>query len=131
MGGLIILALTLAGIWLLIKVLPVILKLMKYCVLAIPLWILFTFIPGFLDEVILFFILMLFAFIKAMDTCCLRGYGNDSGNYYVLNKKTGVIHNFWDSSTDTIGENHRRMISYTEAQDLINRGSRYRFKQDP
>ena len=53
----------------------------------------------------------------------------DASRLLVLNKKTGVIHDRWDSSVDTISEHHRRDISYSEAQELVNRGTRYRFKQ--
>ena len=131
MGGLIMLALVVAGIWLFIKVLPILLRLLLYCVIALPLWIiLLIIVPGFLDEGALFLVLLVIAFIKAKGTGSAEGYSSSSGSY-ILNKKTGVIHSSWDSSADTISDKHRRKVSYSEAQELVNRGTKYRFKKDP
>ena len=131
MSGLITLALVVVGIWLFIKALPILLRLLLYCIIAIPLWIiLLIVVPGFLDESALFLILLVFAFIKAKGTGSSGGYSSSSGSY-ILNKKTGVIHSSWDSSADTISDKHRRPLSSSEAQELVQRGTKYRFKKDP
>ena len=136
MGALITLAMIIGGIWLLIKALPIILRFLLYCVMAIPLWIAFIiFVPGFFDEGGLLLLLLIAAIVKSGGSSysgyTYSGSGYSGGSSYVLNKKTGVIHDRWDSSVDTISEHHRRDISYSEAQDLVNRGTRYRFKQNP
>ena len=136
MGALITLAMIIGGIWLLIKALPIILRFLLYCVMAIPLWIAFIiFVPGFLDEGGLLLVLLIIAIVKSGDSSysgySYSGSGYSGGSSYVLNKKTGVIHDRWDSSVDTISEHHRRDVSYSEAQELVSRGTRYRFKQDP
>ena len=104
--------------------------------MAIPLWIAFLiFVPGFLDEGGLLLVLLIMAIVKSGDSgysgYSYSGTGYSGGSSYVLNKKTGVIHDRWNSSVDTISEHHRRDISYSEAQEVVNRGTRYRFKQDP
>lgn len=136
MGGIISFAIFAFGLWLLIKAAPVLLRFLLYCILALPLWIALLFLPGPLDESGLALILLLLAFYRAGEKGSSWGYSSSSdssssGGDYILNKKTGVIHSRWDSSVDTISNNHRRMISYSEAQDLVNRGTKYRFKQDP
>lgn len=131
MGGLITLALVVAGIYLFIKALPILLRLLLYCVIALPLWIfLLIVVPGFLDEGVLFLALLFFAIIKVKGAGSSGGYSSSSGSY-VLNKKTGIIHDSWDSSANTISNKHRKTISYSEAQNLVNRGTKYRFKKDP
>lgn len=149
MGMLIRLAIIVAGIWLFIKILPIILRFILYSILALPLLaILFIFVPGPVDEGGILLLLLVLAIARSggsgFSILDHIGSGRSGSDYsdssyssgssydsYVLNKKTGVIHDRWDSSVDTISEHHRRSLSYTEAQDLVNRGTRYRFKRDP
>ena len=128
MGTLIVLALVVACMWILVKVIPFLLKFMLYGAGIIILFvILFNLLPVLLAGGGLLLMVIIFAVVKLRDS---EGYSS-SGGGYVLNKKSGVIHNSWDSSVDTISYNHKRNISYSEAQDLVNRGTKYRFKQDP
>ena len=48
---------------------------------------------------------------------------------YVLNTKSGIIHDRWSESADTIKENHRANLSSSEADELVSRKTRYRFKK--
>ena len=48
---------------------------------------------------------------------------------YVLNKKTGVIHETGSESANNIKENHRVKISDYDAEKLVSRGTRYRYKK--
>ena len=126
MGGFTTLVLIIGGIWLFIKTLPILLRFLLYCAMAIPLWfVFFIFLPGFLDETSLLVILLIIALVKSGGS--RSSYSG--GSSYVLNKKSGVIHNQWDPSVDTISDHHRKAISYSEAQELVNRQTRYRFKQ--
>ena len=142
MSIIIVFALVVAGVWIFIKILPTLLRFLLYFVCSIPVLIfLLIFVPGFLDEAVLLLGLLLFAIAKAAGSgsssrwtsSASSGYSGSYSNTgsYVLNKKTGVIHDRWDSSVDTISDNHRRSLSYSEAHALVNRGTRYRFKQDP
>ena len=131
MGTLIVLALVVAGMWILVKEIPFLLKFMLYGAGIIILFvILFNLLPVLLAGGGFLLMIIIFAVIKLRDSKYSEGYSS-SGGGYVLNKKSGVIHNSWDSSVDTISYNHKRNISYSEAQDLVNRGTKYRFKQDP
>ena len=132
MGLLITFLMFIAGLWLLGKILPAFVKLMGYCIRLIPLWIiLIIFVPGFLDECVLALILIGFAIAKVRDKGYSGAYSSWTSNDYVLNKKSGIIHRKYDSSVDTISNRHRKSISYTEAQNLVNKGTRYRYKKDP
>lgn len=52
-----------------------------------------------------------------------------STNEYVLNKRSGVIHDADDPSADMISERNKRTISYFEAENLVSRKTKYRYKQ--
>lgn len=149
MSILITLALVVGGFWLLIKALPILGRFLLYCVIAIPAWIFFLFfVPGFLDEgvVLLFLLVMAIARSEGSGFSISNMFGSRSaGSYYsdseysggssysgsyVLNKKTGVIHDRWDPSVDTISDHHQRAITSSEAWELVGRGTRYRFKKD-
>lgn len=58
------------------------------------------------------------------------GSSNRSYAGYVLNKKSGVIHDRWSDSADEISETHKKYISYSEALELVGRNTRYRFKEE-
>ena len=148
MSILIILALVVAGFWLFIKAIPILVRFLLYCVIATPVWIFLFFVPSFLDEGVLLILLLLLAVARSGGSgfSISNLFGSRSSGYsyagseyssgssynsYVLNKKTGVIHNRWDDSVDTISAHHQRAITSSEAWDLVNRGTRYRFKQDP
>lgn len=136
MGILITLAVIIGGIWLLIKAMPILIKIALYCMAAVMIvFAIRLLITGFSLIGVLLIVLLVFAVVKLKGSSYSGSsyYSSDysDGNSYVLNKKTGVIHNRWDSSVDTISEHHRRDISCSEAQDLVNRGTRYRFKQNP
>ena len=139
--------LIIVGTCFLIKIMPTFLRHLLFGIIALPIVIIvLLLIPGFGDDFGAILFLVIMAVLKLRES---RNYvwddissGSSGSGYprldysygksydgYVLNKKTGVIHNRWDSSVDTISEHHRREISYSEAQDLINRGTRYRFKQ--
>lgn len=110
------------GVKLLIKIGPFLLRILLYCAVgAAILGFLVFLIPGPLDEVAL---LVYLGFLG------LRALGSSMGiGGYVLNRKSGVIHDSWDSSVETISEKNRRSISYSEAQDLVDRGTKYRFRK--
>lgn len=57
---------------------------------------------------------------------CSGGYYSSN---YVLNKKSGVIHEKWSESANTIKDNHKVEISAYDADKLVNRGTRYRYKK--
>lgn len=117
--------------------------------LALPLLAVLVFLfPGPLDEWGLLLILLFLAGAKSESSRFSiqnhKGFGcsdddyssscfstEDSYDSYVLNKRTGVIHERLDSSVDSISERNRKSLSYSEAQDLVDRGTKYRFKQDP
>ena len=136
MGVLITLVMIIGGIWLLIKALPVLIKIGLYCLAAVMIFFSARLlITGFKLIGVLMLVLVVYAVfkLKGSNYSGSSYYSSDysGGSDYVLNKKTGVIHDRWDSSVDTISEHHRRDISYSEAQELVNRGTRYRFKQNP
>lgn len=61
-----------------------------------------------------------------------RNKYDDIGYYssgYVLNKKSGVIHERWSDTASTIKDNHRVDISSYDANRLVSRGKKYRFKK--
>jgi hypothetical protein len=95
------------GIWLFIKVLPI------------------------LGIILLFYVITRIVRTVRNNNSDSDYSDSSSASSYILNKKTGVIHNRWDSSVDTISSRHQIPISSSEAWDLVNRGTRYRFKQDP
>ena len=53
----------------------------------------------------------------------------DYSTSYVLNKKTGVIHEQGSYSASTIKDNHKKNISSSKADELVGRGTRYRYKK--
>lgn len=53
----------------------------------------------------------------------------DYSTSYVLNKKTGVIHESGSYSASTIKDNHKKNISSSKADELVRRGTRYRYKK--
>jgi hypothetical protein len=55
----------------------------------------------------------------------------DYSTSYVLNKKTGVIHEQGSYSASTIKDNHKRNISSSKADELVGRGTRYRYRVYP
>ena len=128
------LAMIIGGIWLLMKAVPILIKIALYCVAAVMIvFAIRLLITGFSLMGGLLIVLLVYAVVKLKGSSYSGSsyYSSDysGGSSYVLNKKTGVIHDRWDSSVDTISEHHRRDISYSEAQELVNRGTRYRFKQ--
>ncbi len=123
MGILVALLLALLGFWVLIKLLPLILRLFLYCLIALPIWIVcLLLIPGPIDEGALFLFLLVIAIGKASSD---SGYGGG----YVLNKKSKVIHPLTSNSVASISDKHRKVLSSSEAFDLIGRGGKYRFKK--
>lgn len=107
MGILVTVVLVVMGVWLFIKVLPIL-------------------------GILLFFWVAVRLVKAAMNSYSESHYsGSGSFNSYVLNKKSGVIHDRWDSSVDTISSHHQKAITSSKAWELVNRGTRYRFKQDP
>ena len=62
-----------------------------------------------------------------------KKYGYDTSYYptyrYVLNKKTGVIHDSDSDSVNTIKSEHRVYLSSYEADKLVSRGTRYHYKE--
>ena len=108
-------------LFVIVKLWSVIWRLLVYAVISIPVWAILLFVPGFLDEGGFAIFLVIMAFV--------RGGSTSGGGGYVLNKKTGVIHDIWSSSADTISEKHRKTISFSEAEDLVNRGTKYHFKK--
>ena len=148
MSILITMTLVVGGFWLLVKALPIIGRFLLYCVIAIPAWIFLFFVPGVLDESGLLIFLLFLAVARSGESGFSNsnifgsrssGYSYSDSDYssgssyssYVLNKRTGVIHRRWDDSADTISSHNQRAITSSEAWDLVNRGTRYRFKQDP
>ena len=189
---LVIIALVLLGIvfliFMLIKVVPIVLRFLLYNIISIPIWIMLLLTPGHLGEGALLAYLLYRAVVVSLNLDCPLiadfftkqrkpshvggsnsdysggGSGHRSGSSghrggssghrggsglsysggsssghswsryydpdYVLNRKTGVIHDAHDSSAETISERHRRNLSYYEASELVSRGGRYRFKKD-
>lgn len=127
--------------WLITKMIPVIFRFSIYCFICIPVWILLSFIPGFYDESGFIILLFIIAFIRTFFknssknnnqpnvTYPSYNYNFDSFKNYVLNKRTGIIHEKWSSTADTISEKHRKELSYSDAQELINKSRKYRFKE--
>lgn len=50
---------------------------------------------------------------------------------YVLNKKSGVIHDVSAPSASDVAYHHRKYLTESDAQELIDRGTRYHLKNDP
>lgn len=48
---------------------------------------------------------------------------------YVLNKKTGVIHDSDSDSVNNIKDEHRAYLTSYEADELVSRGTRYHYKE--
>ena len=127
MGIVIAVILSILGLWLLFKVFAVFLKLLKYLLFALPLFILgLIFIPGPIDEGVLFIFCLLLAIAKSAADSMPDG----SYNSYVLNKKSKVIHPDYSHSASTISEKNRKPISSSEAWNLAGRGGKYRFKKE-
>ena len=104
---------------------------MKYIVF----FILFCFLHDtkFMDilikyKEILIAALILFIIIDTIKSKRENYYDLDSTRY-VLNKKSGVIHDKYSDSANTIKDNHKVEISSYDADELVNRGKRYRYKK--
>ena len=106
-----------------------------YVMKWIVLFILFCFLhdTGIFDfinkyEEIFFAAIILFIIIEIISSKRNNYYDLDSDRY-VLNKKSGVIHDKWSDSAKTIKDNHKVEISSYDADKLVNRGKRYRYKK--
>lgn len=131
MHALFIIGLIILAIWVFKKLLPVILRFLLYCLCAFPLWIIFFFIPTFIDEIILLIILFILAFKKVYDDSYYGISDSIGESIFRLNKKSGVIHNSSSSDYNNISEKHRKTITRSEADDLINKNSKkYHFRRD-
>ena len=62
-----------------------------------------------------------------------RKNGYDTSYYpsysYVLNKRTGVIHDRNSESAKTVKDEHRAYLTRYEADELVRRGTRYHYKE--
>jgi chromate transport protein ChrA len=129
MNVLLTIAIVVLVIRLLIKAFPTILRFLFWCVAVLLFFDLFVFlIPGPIDETLLFLALIVLGIRSFRSSKSSSNWSGSSGSY-VLNKKSGVIHDAWDPSVETIAEKHRRSITYSEALDLVERGTKYRFKE--
>lgn len=116
------------------------LKVLKWLIIGIPVLLICIYlIPGTLDEIITGVVVFILTVINVI-LSVITGIFSSSSDYvpytsssddYVLNKKSGVIHKSWDHSAGTISERHRKSLSYYEAEEMVNRGKKYRYKKEP
>ena len=113
------------AVWSLVKLASILLRFILYCFFAAPLWFLvILFIPGIIDDGALIIVLLVLAILRGVS-----GDGSGSSDSYVLNKKSGIIHRRFSDTADTIKDEHKKPLSYSEAEELVNRGGRYRYKK--
>lgn len=117
-------------------------RLLINCMKALPVWVVLFFIPSFIDEVVFAVVLLYLAIVDRslldlLDDIIsprlhLRRNSADEHDEpympYVLNTRTGVIHDRWSRSADTISPDNRIYLTYEQSQELTNRGDKYRWK---
>ena len=172
----VVLGMIILGIWLFIKILPLLLKLLVYSTVSFLIWLIMTSLIPFFSFNDVYLLIPIFLscvlvgskilsirrkkrnqyqtrdiirepeekekdisgdraveiglFLSILGISLLDAWSKTgSGGEYVLNRKSGVIHDRYDDSVDTISEKNQKLISYSEAQELINRGTKYRWKE--
>ena len=128
MGYLIAIVIMVFLIWMLIKLIPILFRFIVYSIIALPIWIVLSiFIPGILDEAGFAIVLLCVAIYKSGFWGSSDGESS-SFSSYILNIKSKIIHDRWSSSAKTISEKHKKPLTTSEANDLVNSG-KYRFRK--
>jgi len=138
-------------VWLIKKLWRTIIRIVLYSLLSIPVWLGLCIFISPLRNQYGYGITLLIIIVLAVRKSISKSTSSDKFDYsaltktysspysssssysssYVLNKKTGVIHDSWSDSASEISDKHKKYITSSEAQSLVDRGTRYRYKKDP